>query len=304
MFARFAWGVLAYNLGVVLWGAYVRASGSGAGCGRHWPLCNGVVVPQAPDAKTLVELAHRISSGLALIAVVVLYLWARRSWAPGNRVRQAAGWALLFMIFEALVGAGLVLFELVDDDDSLLRAGYLALHLLNTFILLAAIALTAWWAGAPEERPAPGPGAPALLVMGLAATLLVGMTGAVTALGDTLFPADTLRQGLAQDFSPTAHLLIRLRVIHPGIAIGTGAYLLAVTWWLGKRQPEGPAAWWGRAVSGLVLFQLGIGVVNLLLLAPIGLQLAHLLTADLLWVALVLYTAATSSASSAPRAAW
>jgi heme A synthase len=76
--ARFAWGVLVYNLGVIVWGAYVRATRSGAGCGAHWPLCNGEVIPQSPDAAMLIEFSHRVTSGLALVSVVVLFAWAWR----------------------------------------------------------------------------------------------------------------------------------------------------------------------------------------------------------------------------------
>ena len=56
---RFAWGLLAYNVAVILWGAVVRATSSGAGCGDHWPLCNGVVLQSNPRLATLIELAHR-----------------------------------------------------------------------------------------------------------------------------------------------------------------------------------------------------------------------------------------------------
>ncbi len=47
-FSRYAWGVLLWNVLVALWGAYVRATGSGAGCGSHWPTCNGEILPRAP----------------------------------------------------------------------------------------------------------------------------------------------------------------------------------------------------------------------------------------------------------------
>ncbi|HEX5691237.1 MAG TPA: COX15/CtaA family protein, partial [Roseiflexaceae bacterium] len=109
-FRRYAWGVLGYNLLVIVWGAYVRASGSGAGCGSHWPLCNGTVLPRAPQIETIVELAHRLTSGLALIAVLGLVVWAVRLWPGSHRVRRGAFASLFFIILEALIGAGLVLF--------------------------------------------------------------------------------------------------------------------------------------------------------------------------------------------------
>src|SRR5688572_19392438 len=114
-FRRFAIITLGYNLLVIVWGAYVRASGSGAGCGKHWPLCNGVVVPESASTATMIEYAHRITSGLALVLVVVLAIWAFRVAPRGDRLRKAAVVSLVFIVTEALVGAGLVLLELVGE---------------------------------------------------------------------------------------------------------------------------------------------------------------------------------------------
>jgi cytochrome c oxidase assembly protein subunit 15 len=292
-FAKYAWGVLGYNLAVVLWGAYVRASGSGAGCGRHWPLCNGEVMPRSPHAAMLIELTHRATSGVALALVVGLFLWSRRADFRGSPVRLGAAAALAFMLTEALLGAGLVLFALVAHDASLARVFSLGAHLLNTFLLLGSIALTAWWAsgGAPIRPRADDPAA-WLLGLGMAGVLVVGASGAMTALGDTLFPSSSLSEGLRQDVSPTAHFLVRLRVLHPTLAIGTGLYLLiaAAVVARGSRSRHGvPLA---RALGALVLVQWIAGVANILLLAPTWLQLAHLVLADGLWVTLVLLAAA------------
>ena len=120
-FTVYAWAVLAYNLIVIMWGAFVRATGSGAGCGSHWPLCNGVVIPRAPTTETMIEFSHRISSGLALVSVVVLLIWAYRSYPSGGSVRRGAAWSMFFMVLEALVGAGLVLFEYVAANVSVAR---------------------------------------------------------------------------------------------------------------------------------------------------------------------------------------
>ncbi len=155
-FARFTWAVLAYNLLVILWGAYVRASGSGAGCGNHWPLCNGQVIPQPGRTATVIEFAHRLSSGLVLLLVIVLFVWARRTVPAGHPVRRSVGFVLLFTLGEALLGAGLVLFGLVEDNASVARAVTISLHLANTFLLLASLTLTGLWATRPYS---PGPGA-------------------------------------------------------------------------------------------------------------------------------------------------
>ena len=136
-FAGFAWALLGYDVLVVLWGAFVRATGSGAGCGRHWPMCNGEFVPRAPRLETLIELSHRVSSGAAFAFTAVLLVWALRAYPRGHRIRWGAGAAMLLMVSEAAVGAGLVLFELVAHDASMKRALSVSVHLVNTFLLLA-----------------------------------------------------------------------------------------------------------------------------------------------------------------------
>src|SRR5271165_3717882 len=145
-FARFAWSLLAFDVAVVAWGVYVRATGSGAGCGRHWPLCNGEVVPRAPRVQTIVELSHRLSSGAAMLLTAVLLGWALLAYPRGHVVRRGAAVSMALMLAEALIGAGLVLFELVAHDASMKRALSVCLHLTNTLLLLASTALTAWWA--------------------------------------------------------------------------------------------------------------------------------------------------------------
>lgn len=291
-FVRFAWAVLAYNLLVILWGAYVRASGAGAGCGDHWPLCNGVVVPRAPSVETLIELTHRVTSGLALLGVVGAYLWTRRFAAPTAPVRRAAFWAVVFMLIEAAVGAGLVLFEYVAHDQRLGRALWHGAHLLNTLVLVAWITLTAWFAtGAPAPRLQRGVPLTGMLTA-LGALLLVGLTGAIAALGDTLFPSTSLREGIARDFSPAAHLLVRLRVLHPTLAVTAGAACAFVAWWAMQHAATARARGLGRAAAALIGVQWVVGLTNLLLLAPIWLQLVHLLVADLTWIAFVLLGAA------------
>ncbi len=291
-FAIYAWGVLVYNLVVILWGAFVRATGSGAGCGSHWPLCNGQVVPRAPQVETLIEFFHRLTSGLAFLLVVVLLVWVFRAYPNKHRVRRAAGFSMLFMIAEALVGAGLVLFELVADNASMARAFSMAVHLLNTFLLLACLTLTAWWASGGEPGRLKGQGMRAVLLgIGLLGMLVLGVSGAVTALGDTLFPSASLAEGLRQDFSPAAHLLIRLRVFHPAIAVSVALYLILVVIWLYSLPQNSATKRFSLVLIILLVIQLGAGVINIALLAPVWMQLVHLLLADLIWIALVLLTA-------------
>ena len=276
------------NLLVILWGAYVRASGSGAGCGRHWPLCDGSIRPDTTQAATLIEFTHRATSGLALLMVVGLVYQIVRRTPVGHRLRSAGYWTLGLIVVEALIGAGLVKLGLVGTNSSMLRAGYLALHLANTFALLAALTTTLLWADHPDPGPIRAEGGatgPVKWLLGL--LLFVGATGAITALGDTLFPAGSLTEGFAQDRSPTAHLLLRLRIVHPALAVVTAVVAALIAVRLLTRHRSATVVYWARAVLVLVFLQLVVGVVNLVLLVPIGTQLLHLLVADLLWMAAV-----------------
>ena len=268
-FRRFAWGVLAYNVLVVLWGGYVRASGSGAGCGSHWPLCNGVVVPPAHSIETIIEFTHRLTSGLSLVLVGGLSVWSLRAFSRGHRARQAAGWSIVFLLLEALLGAGLVLFRFVAKDASAGRAWYLSAHLVNTQLLLGMLAATAWWAG---HSPRLQTGSRTSGAAPLAVSLGASISGAIAALGDTLYPATSVSAGVASELAGSAPVLLRLRMVHPVIAIAAGIYLIRG----------------GGAVMALVLLQFAAGLLNWILLAPVWMQLVHLLIADLLWIALVI----------------
>jgi heme A synthase len=295
-FALYAWGALIYNLGVILWGAYVRATGSGAGCGNHWPLCNGEIVPRSAQVETIIEFTHRVSSGLALLSVIGLLIWAFRVYPRRHRVRWGASFSMLFMITEALLGAGLVLFQLVADNTSIARALSMAAHLFNTFLLLASLTLTAWWSsGGKPLKPEEHKGLGGLLAVGLLGVLVLGMSGAVTALGDTLFPVQSLVEGFRQDFSPTAHLLIRLRVLHPLLAVSAALYLILVALFCSTSRFNSGTRQLSRVLILLLLVQLGAGVINVVRLAPVWIQLAHLLLSDSIWITLVLLAASALS---------
>ena len=269
-FVRFAWFTLAVTVVVIIWGAVVRATGSGAGCGSHWPLCNGDVVPLAPTTSTVIEYTHRLTSGIVLVLSVVMFVWARRLFPPGHRARGWAGAALAFMLGEAAIGAGIVLLELVENNASALRAVYQGVHLTNTMFLVGAMTATIRFSG---SRVLGSSGFRPLVVVTMALMVLVGATGAIVALGDTLFPHASLAEGIAADFDATSHFLIRLRIWHPILA--AAASLLAVFTF---RTP---------LVTTLVVAQVGLGVLNLMMLAPLPLQMAHLLGSNVLWIAMV-----------------
>jgi len=299
-YAAFAWLTLGVNLAVIAWGAFVRATGSGAGCGSHWPLCNGEVIPRAPSVQTLIELSHRLSSGVALLCVVGLVVGSWRAFPRGHLVRRAATAAGVLMVVEALIGAGLVLLELVAENRSVARAWWMAGHLVNTFLLVGALTLTAWWATCDERPRWRGSGRlGAILVAALASVLVLGVSGAITALGDTLFPVATLAEGKAQTFSPSSHVFVRLRVWHPVLALVTGGVLLAAASAAVRRRPDAMAARLATLLIGLFALNLAVGVANVWWLAPVPVQLVHLLLADLVWVTLVILAAGALAA--APR---
>ena len=302
MFTPFAWGTLGWNLLVVLWGAYVRASGSGAGCGNRWPLCNGQVAPSFPRLATAIEFAHRASSGVALIAVAGLVFWSYRQFPRGDRVRRAAVWSLVFLLLEALLGAGLVLFNYVDKNASAGRAAYLSLHLVNTELLLGALALTAWLSR-PSRQSAANQGiGPARLVKAtLPVTILVSITGVIAALGDTLFPASSLSEGLHQDASSAASLLLRLRVFHPLVAVA-GAFFIVYAATSVVRGASRIATRISVFVLLTAVVQLFAGTMNIALLTPVWMQIVHLLIADVLWILLVLLTAEVRRPVAVPAA--
>jgi cytochrome c oxidase assembly protein subunit 15 len=302
-FSAFAWANLAYNLLVIMWGAFVRASGSGAGCGAHWPLCNGQVIPQAPGAAQLIEFSHRLTSGLALIGTVALLIWAFRAYPRGHSVRGGAVASMTFMIFEALIGAGLVLFELVAHNISVARAISLGLHLVNTFLLLGAITLTAWWAsgGAPLRLRDRG-SLPWMFAIGLLGTALVGSSGAITALGDTLLQLGALPGGVSQAIGGGTHPLVQLRIIHPILGISVGLYALLLARVVLATTPTPLVRRIAYGMAALFMLQILGGGLNVTLKAPVWMQIVHLLMADAAWIGLVLLGAAALASQPAAAA--
>jgi heme A synthase len=302
-FRTFAWATLWVTIAVILWGAYVRASGSGAGCGSHWPTCNGEMVPRAKTMETIVEYTHRLTSGLSGLLVLVELVWAFVALPKKHPARAGAAASMFFMITEGAVGAALVLLEHVALDRSIARAAWTSLHLVNTFFLVASIACTAYWASGGKAPRLAGQGlARELLSIGALGLLVTGVSGAVTALGDTLFQAPTLAKGIADDFSPTAHFLQQLRVIHPIAAVIAAVYLLYARGPIAAGRGR-DAARFSNLLAAALVAQLVLGVINFALRAPIAMQIVHLLVADLVWIAFVLLAAAAMGARKEEPAA-
>lgn len=286
-FAKFAWLVLGYNVLVILWGAFVRATGSGAGCGSHWPLCNGEVIPRSPTVETLVEFSHRSTSGLAAVLVLAMLIWTFRAFPKKHIVRFGALMSMLFMAIETLVGAGLVLLEQVADNVALSRAVWMATHLLNTLILLAWITLTAWWASGGSRFALRGQGAVGWGVFGaLVLMTLIGTSGAVTALGDTL-----VHLGAIEKNPVVGETLLALRIYHPTLAILIAGYMVVVLTQVALARPSTSNLRLAIGFNALYLLQLGLGALNVWLKAPVWMQLVHLLWTEVLWILLVVFSA-------------
>ncbi len=299
-FRGFAWATLAFTLAVIVWGAYVRASGSGAGCGSHWPTCNGDILPRPKTMETLVELAHRVTSAAVTIVVLVELVWAFLAFPKRHPVRGGAVASMILVLTEGAVGAAIVLLKYVEHDKSVGRALWMSIHLINTFFLIAALTCTAWWASGGAAARLRGRGHTlALIVGGAIGMLTVGVSGAITALGDTLFAATSLARGLADDLSPAAHFLQQLRVIHPIAAVLVAGFLFYVRSAIAAGAATPAARRLSFTLATLLVAQLLLGLVNLVLLAPVAMQLLHLLFADLVWITFTLLAAEALGESAA-----
>jgi len=331
--AWFAWGVLGFLLLVVLWGAFVRTSGSGGGCGANWPLCNGDFFPHHPRLATVIEFTHRSMTGVCTALVAALGAWIFYATERGHRARRAWVWSAVLLVMEALLGAVLVLRGYVEQNVSMGRIAMQSIHFTNTLLLIAAVTLTAWFLSGRESRSGrmvgrqrfffvPEPHANPLRVslargmgtvvvwgfraleprnlatISIVATIVVGATGSLAALADTLFPSPSVAAGLMADFAASSPLLVRMRWMHPAAAV---VALVCALMLAGRLRPfvsapervlmrasESVAE---RVLIGLVVVQVALGIGDVLLLAPTWMQVLHLLGADLFWVALVVVAA-------------
>jgi cytochrome c oxidase assembly protein subunit 15 len=304
--ARFAWTALCWNVAVVLLGAYVRATGSGAGCGNRWPLCDGDLVGASANEQTIVEFTHRITTVISMLVVTGLVVWCWRVTNKGDWARYSAALSAALLANEALLGAALVLLKHVGNDQSAGRILFLCLHFGNTLLLLATLSLTADWLSSDRKQfTLIGKWRKAIpFGLGLLATMVTGITGAVTALADTLFPSTSLASSLAQDFRSNTPAFLRVRLLHPAVSTVAAWYVL----WVILRSSTVRNRPSRSAIALIIVFfvQVAIGTTNVLLLAPVGVQIAHLFVADAVWILLVLASAdlVLEPAVTRPACAW
>lgn len=272
--------LLVYTWFIIVWGAFVRASGSGDGCGKNWPSCHGELFLPNSSVQTLIEYIHRATSGFYGIFVLILVIFTL-SILKKERIKRPIYYiipvvVLFLTIFEALIGAKLVLSGLVGLNASWSRAIIMIVHLLNTFILVSSIVGGIILYGNRTldfERPQIGKN---WYIMCTLLLIAVAALGALTALGDTLYPAESLHHGITQDFALGTPWILRLRVFHPVLAVLTVFAITYMTLDHLKHKDTRLLLIWAYLV-------LSIGLVNLLLLAPVHMQLLHLLGAQILW---------------------
>lgn len=290
-FSTAAKALLLYTLLVILWGAWVRISHSGDGCGQSWPLCEGEIIPSGAEKKTWIEFSHRLTSGLYGLLVIGFYFWSRKVFFTGHPARKAAFASLVFMIIEALFGAVLVKKGLVGQNESLARVIMMSLHFLNSALL---VLTTSWmvmfssslnWTRRNTSifkgvfRGLPGFAGFILL--------LLGVTGTFAALSTTLFPSISLGESLRKEFSEDGHVLLQIRTLHPvlGVFAGTAVALLIFL------SPESLKDRFQNQVAVLrkpayilatvLLISITSGAITLLANSPVGMKILHLTLAHL-----------------------
>jgi len=276
-----SWKVLLiYTFFVILWGAFVRASGSGDGCGAHWPTCHGdVLINSSYGINTLIEYFHRGTSGLYGVFVLVLSLLTVFNKKFDKQAKTFALGVLAFTILESLIGAKLVLSELVGQNTSLARAVVIMIHLTNTLILVACNVGVIVSLDPYKISPLPWNKIKKLTPFFIL-FFLTGASGALAALGDTLYPSESLLEGFSMDIDPSSPLIIKLRSFHPLFAFVLTLLVIL------KVSLDRNAGVWLLSVSLLALV---LGIINLIFLAPIWMQILHLFTALVYWVVFLIY---------------
>lgn len=288
-YARFAFFLLLYTILVIIWGAWVRISHSGDGCGDTWPLCQGRLIPEAERAKTWIEYAHRLMSGLYGWVVLFFYWKVRKNFPKGSALRRATGWVVIFMISEALLGAKLVLFKLVGSNDTPYRAFVMALHQVNSMLLTGATTLAFLNANA-EAGVDVGKKFVEKKTVALAALfLLITVFGAFAALSGTLFPSASLMEGFWADVADNSHYLVKLRGLHPLLAILIGGSMMGFYWWKAQSSADEQVQKAAGQAALAMLIGIAFGISTLLALSPVWMKLTHLALAHTMWFFLLRY---------------
>lgn len=278
-----------YTLIVILWGAWVRISHSGNGCGDHWPLCSGEFIPDLTQKKTWIEYTHRLMSGSYGLLVIFIFFKIRKmiqvnttthtsnlnsnltSNLTSNWLKRLNYALFILMIIEALLGALLVKAKLVTENDTLLRLVVMSIHQINSFLLTGCtFSMYLIFKNKSDLK------AIASNFYLLALFLIIPATGAIASLSTTLFPTLSLWQGIIQDFSQNSHIYIKLRILHPVFAI----FIVSIIYYYSALKEK-------SFFTFELLFIVTIGIITLLSHSPVYLKLLHLFLAHYLWGRLI-----------------
>lgn len=266
-FKSFSLFSLIFILIVILWGAWVRFSHSGDGCGNDWPLCKGSFTPDSFTA--LMEWIHRVTSGLSLLIVFALVGLAFKIYPKKHLVRKLSLTAGVLILIEALIGAVLVLASLTGSDSSSLRVIVLSFHLINSLLLVAALTLC-WQSFFADKTTFKKP-----YIYFVGIFPLLALTGSIASLAGTLFPSESLIQAFLLDFMPESHITLKLRPLHPLLALGFTAFCLI---YFAEKK---------KLLAGMAVIAVCSGMVTLLSLSPVWMKLSHLFIAYILWILLI-----------------
>jgi len=270
---------LLLSIASILAGAFVRATGSGDGCGATWPTCKGKIIPALSDTSELIEFSHRSVSGVLLVVTLIIFAKTRK-FQKDSLVRIVTNYLTFFVIFEALIGAVIVIFEWVGLNSSLPRIIAVPIHLVNTFGLLGSYAILYKILQDDLQNIKNMFNKNFLLISSL--FLLSGATGSITALADVLFPSASFVEGFLADFDRTSEVLTRLRILHP--IISSTLSIVLYVYATGIRKKYNISV---KPLQTLILIAVFLGVINVLSNIVLPLSILHLAIADFLWISYI-----------------
>ena len=263
----------------ILAGAFVRATGSGDGCGATWPTCKGRIIPALTDTSELIEFSHRSVSGLLLVVTLIIFSKTRK-FQKGSLVKSVTNYLTFFVIFEAIIGAIIVLFEWVGLNSSLPRIVAVPIHLVNTFGLLGCYAILYKIVEDDLKEIKSIFNRNFILISFL--FLLSGATGSITALADVLFPSASFIEGFLEDFDKTSEALTRLRILHPIISSALSVVLYVYSTRINKKYGVNV-----KLLKTFVIIAVLLGVLNVISNIVLPLSILHLAIADFLWISYI-----------------
>ena len=267
------------SIASILAGAFVRATGSGDGCGATWPTCKGKIIPALSDTSELIEFSHRSLSGVLLVVTLIIFA-KTRSFQKDTLVRTVTNYLTFFVIFEALIGAVIVIFEWVGLNSSLPRIIAVPIHLVNTFGLLGSYGILYKILQDDLETIRPMFNKNFILISSL--FLLSGATGSITALADVLFPSASFIEGFLADFDKTSEVLTRLRILHPIISSALSIVLFVYATGISNKYNVSV-----KPLKLLIIIAVFLGVLNVLSNIVLPLSILHLAIADFLWISYI-----------------